>query len=134
MCLDNEREGLQKQVEGQKKKKKYNHKVKQIFTGINESLEPDLKSPADDGSPASNPLHYMAELCSALQGSWIPDPLLVRGRDFFPKTVLTFEASTIPSSSARKKTDVCTMETLSRGEEKVKHEHSGGRSPNTQVQ
>lgn len=81
-------------------KKKYNHKVKQIFTGISESFEPHLKSPTDDGSPASKPLHYMAELCSALQGSWTPHPLLGRGRDPFPKTVLTFEGSTIPSSSA----------------------------------
>lgn len=69
--LENEAEGLQRQVEGWKK---YNHKVKQIFTGINESIKPDLKSPADNGSPASNPLHYMAELCSALQESWIPHP------------------------------------------------------------
>lgn len=119
-------------MEGQKKK--YNHKVKQIFTGISESLEPHLKSPEDDGSPGSNPQHYTAELCSALQESWIPGPLLSRGRDFFPKTVLTFEGSIIPSSSARKKTNFCTMETPSKGEEKVMYEHSGGRSPNTHVQ
>lgn len=59
--------------------------------------------PGWSGSPASNPLHYMAELCSALQGSWIPGPLFGRGRDAFPKTMLSFERSTIPSSSAGKK-------------------------------
>lgn len=59
--------------------------------------------PGWSGSLASNPLHYMVEPCSALQGSWIPGPLFGRGRDAFPKTVLTFERSTIPSSSAGKK-------------------------------
>lgn len=102
MCLDKEAEGLQRQMEG---RKKHNRKVKQIFTGIQESFEPHLKSPANDGSPASNPLHYTAELCSAVQESWIPGPLLGKGRDFFPKTLLTFEGSSIPSSSARKNGD-----------------------------
>lgn len=50
-------------------RKKYNYKAKQTFTGINESWEPDLQSPADHGGPESNPLHGKGELRSALQES-----------------------------------------------------------------
>lgn len=58
---------------------------------------PDLS-----GSPGSNLLHYMAELCLALQASWIPGPSFGTGRDVFPKTLLTCKGSPIPSFSARK--------------------------------
>lgn len=72
--------------------------------------KPNLKPPADNSSlsrcirkPWTKPSALHGWTLLALQVSWTPGPLFRRGRDVFPKTLLTFEESTISSSSARLK-------------------------------